>query len=67
MKLTDDSTMPFGRHKGRKFQDVPADYMLWLGDEIAGSNDPLTQFKTALLVYIAENRECLEKEAAGEL
>ena len=30
----DDSTpMPFGKYKGRKMEDVPADYLLWLRDQ----------------------------------
>lgn len=28
--LNDDSIMPFGKYKGEKLGDVPADYLLWL-------------------------------------
>jgi uncharacterized protein (DUF3820 family) len=32
MKLNDDSPMPWGKFKGKKMIDVPADYLLWLRD-----------------------------------
>ncbi|GBE23841.1 hypothetical protein BMS3Bbin02_00106 [bacterium BMS3Bbin02] len=73
MKLDDGHAMKFGKHKGLKLSDVPSDYLLWLGDEMLPPPDghrfvgSLSGFRHALLVYIAENRECLEKEAAGEL
>lgn len=28
--MTDESIMPFGKYKGEKMADVPADYLLWL-------------------------------------
>jgi hypothetical protein len=28
--LTDESPMPFGMHKGKKMEDVPASYFHWL-------------------------------------
>ena len=33
MPLTDDDLMPFGKHRGRRLEDVPARYLLWLWDE----------------------------------
>lgn len=33
MKLDDQSPMPFGIHKGKKMEDVPAAYLLWLRDQ----------------------------------
>ncbi len=30
--LVDLSPMPFGKHKGKPLQDVPASYLLWLWD-----------------------------------
>lgn len=30
IKMTDASTMPFGKHKGKKMANVPAAYLLWL-------------------------------------
>lgn len=31
--LSDDDEMPFGKHKGKKMRDVPADYLDWLRDQ----------------------------------
>lgn len=31
--LNDDSLMPFGKHKGKRLEDVPASYLLWLWDD----------------------------------
>lgn len=28
--LNDDSKMPFGKYKGEKIGNIPADYLLWL-------------------------------------
>lgn len=34
MKAFDDDTpMPFGKHKGKRLEDVPASYLLWLWDD----------------------------------
>jgi uncharacterized protein (DUF3820 family) len=30
MALTDNDTMPFGIHQGKKMANVPAKYLLWL-------------------------------------
>lgn len=38
MKLTDESLMPFGKHKGEKMANVPASYLLWLYDEYTMPN-----------------------------
>jgi exodeoxyribonuclease X len=29
-----DSPMPFGKHKGTKLKDLPADYVRWLTENI---------------------------------
>lgn len=31
--LTDEDEMPFGKHKGKKMRDVPAEYLDWLRDQ----------------------------------
>ena len=31
--MTDLDSMPFGKHKGARLQDVPASYLLWLWNE----------------------------------
>lgn len=58
MRMTDDTPMPFGKHKGRRLEDVPANYLLWLGSNL----EPTDQTRTALLHYIVENQAALEHE-----
>lgn len=31
--MDDNSIMPFGKHKGEKLANVPADYLIWLHDQ----------------------------------
>ena len=63
MKYTDDTPMPFGKHRGQKLEDMPAEYLLWLVNEIqehgSEADDPR---RAALCAYVDDNRECLEKE-----
>ncbi len=54
MKLQDDSLMPYGKYKGRPMEDVPADYLVWLVDNLRAS--------PAVAEYVKENREVLNKE-----
>lgn len=28
--ITENSPMPYGKYKGKKIKDLPADYLLWL-------------------------------------
>ncbi len=37
-EITDTSEMPFGMHRGKMMQDVPASYLAWLKD--AGCDHP---------------------------
>jgi hypothetical protein len=30
--MTDTDLMPFGKHRGKRMEDVPASYLLWLWD-----------------------------------
>lgn len=54
MGLTDQSPMPFGIHKGKKMEDVPAKYLLWLRTE--GCRNP------EVAAYIEDNLTALCKE-----
>lgn len=54
-KLTDSDLMPYGKHKGKKMIDVPADYLIWCHD-----NDKCSPTVRA---YIEDNLEVLNKEA----
>lgn len=54
--MTDDSEMPFGKHKGEKLGDVPASYLLWLWD--SGAYQPSHRLHS----YIKESLSALETE-----
>lgn len=52
--LTDKSLMPYGKHKGKKMANVPADYLIWLLDNNR-TTPPVRK-------YIEENRDILDIE-----
>lgn len=56
--LTDDSPMPFGKHRGEKMSEVPASYLLWLWD-----NGIYQEKGKPVHNYIAENFKALEMDA----
>lgn len=65
MKLTDESKMPFGKHKGKSMEDVPASYLMWLRDQFddqTKSGIPLKAQQQAIRDYIADNEDVLVKE-----
>jgi len=53
-KLTDNSPMPWGAHKGTKMANLSPDYLLWLieNDKCSGQ----------VKAYIEENKAFLELE-----
>lgn len=54
MDLTDESPMPFGKHKGEKMANVPAEYLLWCYENEKCSSD--------VSKYIKENYDVLKEE-----
>lgn len=52
--MTDESIMPFGKHKGEKLANVPPSYLLWLYDEGKCYGE--------LWGYIAENMDAIKAE-----
>jgi uncharacterized protein (DUF3820 family) len=51
--MDDQTPMPFGKYKGRKMEDVPASYLLWLRDDgVVGE----------VRAYIEENMTALQRE-----
>ncbi len=56
-KLTDESAMPFGKHKGEKMENVPARYLLWLWEDGHWSKP------APLHDYIAESFSALSQES----
>lgn len=55
MALTDNSFMPYGKFKGTKMINVPADYLLWLYENQKCSGD--------VKAYIVNNHEVLTVQA----
>ena len=52
--MTDESIMPFGKYKGEKLANVPAEYLLWLyeNNKVYGGIEK----------YIADNLDVLRME-----
>jgi len=64
-RLTDETLMPWGKHKGEMLKDVPANYLLWL----EGQNIKKTErsdFINGLLVYVDQFRDVIEFQANNE-
>lgn len=59
-KLTDQSPMPFGQHKGKPMEDVPARYLHWFY-HLPENSSPSPQ-GAAVLEYIRENKSALAME-----
>jgi len=53
-KLTDESLMPYGKHKGEKMANVPPEYLIWLYDNEKCSRD--------VSLYIKDNLDVLRSE-----
>jgi uncharacterized protein (DUF3820 family) len=56
--MTDESLMPFGKHKGEKLANIPAGYFLWCYDQ--------SWCKGELKKYITENKDVLQQEAKSQ-
>ncbi|RMZ60042.1 hypothetical protein D1632_10650 [Chryseobacterium nematophagum] len=52
--MEDTDIMPYGLHKGKQMQDVPAEYLLWLYEE-EKCTGPVKE-------YIKDNLQVLEIE-----
>ena len=50
-----DYRMRFGKHKGKKLEDVPADYLFWVSKNVENLDDILKG-------YIEDNYSRLERE-----
>lgn len=63
IKLNDNDPMPWGMHKGRPMQDVPADYMFWVwtdGGNVGPAEKRVNECPVA--EYINRNIAVFEKE-----
>ena len=56
--MKDSDLMPFGKYKDEKIGDVPASYLLWLGDQ-----PDIKKRYPELFAYIDSGRKHLEREA----
>jgi uncharacterized protein (DUF3820 family) len=54
--ITDESIMPFGKHKGKKMIDVPDEYLLWLLQEGNTYGE--------MLEYLQDNEEVFKQTIA---
>lgn len=54
--LTDKDPMPFGKHKGKPLEKVPAGYLDWLDGQ------PWLDAHPGVRDYIAANRSVIDKE-----
>ena len=66
MALTDESIMPFGKHKGKEMANVPASYLLWIYDEWTLTNPRFGFVHQEVKAYIEENLDVLKKEVKSQ-
>ncbi len=60
--LTDLDTMPFGEHKNKPMQDVPAKYLAWIWEQ------PWLEKKYIKVYnYIFNNKEAIELELGEKI
>lgn len=61
-KLTDQSPMPFGVHKDKPMQDVPAPYLhwLWVNGKKTDTNHPIHH-------YIKDNMDALKMKVKDKI
>ena len=59
MSLTDNSYMKIGKHAGKKLEDIPDDYLIWLYAELA-KKKKLFGYERQLWDYIQDNLDSLE-------
>lgn len=60
VRLTDNTVMTFGLHKGQKLGDINAGYLLWLLKELTDD------FRVNLFRYLSENEEALREEVGDD-
>jgi uncharacterized protein (DUF3820 family) len=52
--MNDESIMPFGKYKGEKMANIPADYLLWLYEN--------SKVFGEVKQYIKDNLDCIKSE-----
>lgn len=61
-KLINDTYMKYGKHAGKKLEDIPAHYLLWMRGWIHDKKK-VDSWTRGLFNYINDNLEVLQKEA----
>ena len=62
MVLTDESPMPFGKHKGTTMANVPAKYLQWAKEKLYPNNPAAKD----VLKYVMDNWDAIKKELPDE-
>jgi uncharacterized protein (DUF3820 family) len=57
--MKDTDLIPFGKHKGKMIGSLPAQYLLWLYDELKVKCSP---FAEPILEYLEDNLQALKME-----
>lgn len=57
-EMTDEDLMPFGKYKGNKMANVPANYLLWLYD--------MDKCYGVVKSYVKENEDVLRLEVKNQ-
>lgn len=55
-QLSDTDTFPFGKHKGKRMQDVPSSYLDWLAGQ------PWIKDWPAVESYIQRSRKAIDQD-----
>jgi hypothetical protein len=59
--MDDNSIMPIGKHKGKRMEKVPAEYLLWLyGAYNKTQNASRTEQDKEVFEYIVDNLDVLK-------
>ena len=65
MTYTDETLMPWGKHKGTALANVPASYLKWIWDEEVKSKGSFLKKSPSLKAYIEDNLDVINKEIKG--
>lgn len=57
--MKDTDIMPFGKHKGKMLGEIPADYMIWLYEEMKVKRNP---FAKRFTEYLQSNLEYYKQQ-----
>ena len=64
--LTDNSLMPFGQYKGKRMDEVPDGYLLYLWDQWKSKGKPKHLEGKLVYYYIVENLDAILENVKRE-